>query len=209
MDIRQLVLTTSLVACGLFAAPSWANLIVNGGFEDPLVTNSGPPPGLGFDYLSGNQIPGWTITSNHEPLFNTSYNPVGGGSQALQLESLSPVLQSFGTSAGQLYQLSFDLAAYNMNDVAVQIAPLEIIVDGLTANLVGTDAAYVTHTLLFTATGPSTTLSFRNAGAFGVNFPQIDDVSVVAVGAVPEPGSLALLGVSLAAFAFGWGRRKA
>jgi hypothetical protein len=204
MKIKQLALTIPLVF-GLASSPAWAELIVNGGFEAPLVTSSGPPPGLGFDYKTGTQITGWTITGAQEPLFNTIYQPVGGGNQALQLESLSPVFQTFGTTPGQAYVLTFDLAAYNMRDTPLQLAPLQVIVDGVTANFIGTDLAYALQTVPFIATGPSTTVSFRNTGAFGVNFPQIDDVSVVTA-AAPEPGSLALLGLALAAF--GFARRK-
>ena len=207
MQIKQLALTTFFLACGLAATPSSAELIVNGGFEAPLVTSSGPPPGLGFDYRTGSDIPGWLITGAKEPQFNTTYNPVGGGTQALQLESLDPILQTFLTTPGQLYQLSFDLSAYTNNDLLLDLAPTQVVVGGVTANFVGTDLAYVTHTLFFTATAATTTLSFENTGAFGVNFPQIDDVSVVAVRAVPEPGSLALLGIAVAGVAV-FRRRK-
>jgi len=207
MQIKQLVLTTSFLACSLASAPTWAELIVNGGFETPPVTSSGPPPGLGFDYKTGTQITGWTITGAKEPLFNATYQPVGGGTQSLQLESVSPLTQTFATTPGQLYLLTFDLAAYNMLDTAPQIAPLEVIVAALTANFIGNDLAYVTQTLPFVATGTSTTLSFRNAGAFGTNFPQIDDVSVVAA-AAPEPGSLALLGITVVALGFARRRKQ-
>jgi hypothetical protein len=175
-----------------------AELIVNGGFEAPLVTEAGPPPGLGFDYRTGNQITGWVITGAKEPQFNTNYNPVGGGNQAVQLESVDPFTQTFATTAGQLYKLSFDLSAYTNNNASLDLAPMQVAVAGQTFDFIGTDAAYVTHTLLFNAIGASTTLSFENTGAFAVNFPQIDDVSVVAV---PEPGSLALLGLGFAALA--------
>jgi hypothetical protein len=206
MQLKQLALTISVLACGLATTPTSAELIVNGGFEAPLVTNSGPPPGLGFDYKTGTQITGWTITGAKEPLFNTIYQPVGGGNQALQLESLFSVFQTFATTAGQAYVLTFDLAAYNMRDRLLQIAPLEVIVDGVTANFIGDDFAYVTETVPFTATGASTTVSFRNTGLFGVNFPQIDDVSVVA--AVPEPASVALLGIGFAALGLTRRRKK-
>ena len=197
-----------LAAAGVVASADLrAELIVNGGFEAPLVTSSGPPPGLGFDYRTGADITGWLITGPKEPQFDTTYNPVGGGNQALQLESLDPVLQTFATTPGQLYQLIFDLSAYTNNDALLNIAPLQVVVAGVTADFVGTDLSYVTHSLFFTASGASTTLSFENTGAFGVNFPQIDDVSVLAA-AVPEPNSVALLGFGLVVFALNWRRRR-
>ena len=206
MRSLRFALSTALVLCGFASAPSSAELIVNGGFEAPLVTNSGPPPGFGFDYRTGSDILGWLITGPKEPQFNASYNPVGGGLQALQLESVDPILQTFTTTPGQLYRLSFDLSAYTNNDALLDLAPLQVVVGGVTANFVGTDLSYLTHTVLFTASAATTTLSFENIGAFGVNYPQIDNVSVAAV---PEPGSLALVGLSLAAFALRLRRKKA
>jgi hypothetical protein len=177
--------------------PASAGLI-NGGFETPIVTDSGPPAGLGFDYVSGGALTGWLITGPKEVLFNTKYNPVAGGNQALQLESLSPILQTFATTPGQLYQLFFDLAAYDLNKLAPQVAPLEVIVDGVTGHFIGSNLAYAPFSLLFTASGSSTTLSFRNEGTFGGNFPEVDNASVAeVVRTVSEPHPFWLLSIGL------------
>lgn len=205
MHIKH-VLAIIIAVCGLAPALSSANLIVNGDFETPLVTNSGPPAGLGFDYRTGTQITGWTITGPKEVQFTSQYQPVGGGNQSVQLESLSPFTQSFATTPGQLYKLTFDLGAWDMNDLVTQSSSLRVDLGVISADYVGSDTAYVTYALLFTANNASTTLSFENLGPFGASYPQLDDVSVEAV---PEPGSIALLGAALAAFGLSRRRKKA
>jgi len=73
------------ILCTLFLGSAQANLIVNGGFEDPVVADNPPQ----YVYQSGNELPGWTIFSSvprgivH---FNTGYAHVTEGSQAVQLE---------------------------------------------------------------------------------------------------------------------------
>ena len=68
--------------------------------------------------------------------------------------------------------------------------------------VVGVDplaSAWTLHSLLFTATGSTTRLGFWSLnGANGTVFgPMLDGVSVERVASVPEPGTLALIGLGL------------
>ena len=83
---------------------------------------------------------------------------------------------------------------------------LEVTSRNVNNTLYGTGTNYVSQSWLFTATSASTMLSFKNVGATGTPYPQIDNVSVTTV---PAPGTYAMLLAGLAAVGFVAKRRGA
>jgi hypothetical protein len=62
-------------------------------------------------------------------------------------------------------------------------------------------------TTSFTASGSTTTIDFLNGDPGTDNTNGLDNVSINATSAVPEPGSVALLGSALGVMAF-WSRKR-
>jgi hypothetical protein len=188
------VLSFAIVA---FIAPlsAVANSIVNGGFETPVVTSSS-----GYEYRTGSSIDSWNIVtfgtgSNVGELqFNATYHPVDAGLQSLQMVTPADyIYQSFATSVGTLYHVSFDLSAYDSNGGILGVS-----VGGPFQDFIGTSAFYTSYSFDFTATALTSTLTFRNDGT-NIQFPHFDNV-VVNAAAVSDAGStFSLLSLALVA----------
>src|SRR5450755_4705215 len=87
-----------------------ADLVTNGSFETPIVATA-----IGYEHRNGSELPGWTIFSTYlgTVQFNTTYDPVTNGSQAVQIEVPGDwISQTFATLAGAGYRLSFDMSAF-------------------------------------------------------------------------------------------------
>jgi hypothetical protein len=187
----------------VFIAPTSAvaNLIVNSGFDTPVVTSPS-----GYEYRTGSSIDNWNIVtfgsgSNvGEVQFNATYHPVGAGFQSLQMVTPADyIYQSFATSVGTLYHVSFDLSAYDSNGGILGVS-----VGGPFQDFTGTNAFYTSYSFDFTATALTSTLTFRDDGTFNsrgeaFQFPHFDNV-VVNAAALPDAGStFSLLSLALAA----------
>lgn len=176
----------------LAAAPVSANLIVNGGFEQPDV------PTGNWQYFSSAAVDGWE-GDNIEIWDNYGGVSAYEGSQFAELNahpysgSEFGIFQNFATTIGQSYDLSFAYRARQSNSESFDVS----VTPGMTWNLddhvVG---AWSIFSGSFVASSELTTLTFTSVipetGTVG-NF--LDDVKVTA--SVPEPGSIALLGLSL------------
>lgn len=172
------------------AAHAAPNLLVNGSFEAPAIT----PTTAEYNHVANGSLTGWTVAGHDVVLFNATYATNVGdhtpsdGAQALQLEYFGDsIAQTFATTVGQSYLLSYDVSAY------AAAAPLSVTVGGASDSLSGTLPGWTAHTLAFTATAASTTLTFTNTGgtpgSYGT-YPHLDNVSVTAV---PEPETYAML----------------
>ncbi len=192
MKTKLLGLVASLTLFGAIS-PASANLIVNGSFED------GVDPGGSFKTIFGvdtTSITGWTVGDNSID-YISGYWKAGQGARSLDLSGndLGSVSQSFKTTIGKLYTVSFLLAGNpdggpfpKTVDVSVGTAfnktfdfPFPGGTLGTLANMNWTPISFT-----FTANSNSELLKFAsvtcatgpNACAFG---PALDAVSVSAV----------------------------
>lgn len=177
------------------AATGRANLIVNGGFEDPVIAGSYQTFGL-----NSTDITGWLVTDSDVDISHeiTPY----AGSQFLALDGGEPgaIAQSFATTAGMQYTLSFYYTYQPL--IGLTSADANVAVNG-SASLLDVDfnsqspASWALFTQNFVADSNTTTLTFTSLDAPG--FPTglvgmaIDEVSVAPV---PEPATIGLAAVS-------------
>jgi len=206
--VRKIFFGAMLAA---FSAVSFsANLIINGGFEDPTGTAIGG--GGGWKYYSSSDVPGWDGSNielwgtlgieSYEGKYHAELNAHGQSDNGVDPWSIS---QTFATTKGQTYNLFFAYGA-RLGSATDSNEAFRVDVDGLgftlTDHIVG---AWSTYSGSFVADGDFATLKFSSVAqdewTYG-NF--LDDVSVTAT---PIPGSLTLLTLGLAGL--GAVRRKA
>lgn len=207
MSERRMRVGLSALVFGLFAGVAQANLLSDGGFEQPLV-----PTGLGGAtiFSVGSVIAGdWQVVgsaSGNVAISQANYfggaNIAEEGIQLLDLtgntdnNAATGVEQAFSTTAGLPYLLSFYLGTFNtalypfsgdasavvkLNGTAVQTATNSDASSG-TSEV----PDWKLFSYAFTATGSSTTLDIINNTAAGVGFAGLDNVSV---SQVPEPSA--------------------
>lgn len=187
----------------LTAAISHANSIQNGSFEAPGFSPLDP-----FNSLPAGStaIDGWVTIDNGADWHNEiQFSPAHDGNYVVDLsynDLPGGISQSFATTIGQSYLLSFAMAGPNVagfedpRSLSVEVAGLsqtftQDVSDPL--NLV-----WGSKSLLFTANDTSTTLSFHGGTTGQYWGALIDSVSVVPT-SVPEASStivLALIGVA-------------
>jgi hypothetical protein len=192
-----------------------ANLITNGSFESGTYTlgsdgTAGLPVGSTF-------ITGWTVIGNSIAAVGTPNNATilaEDGTRSLDLtgyEDAPPhggVTQSIPTTPGGRYSLSFWIG--EQNDVSDLIGPVGITASAgpasgnFTNTLSASGQQWEQFSLTFTASSASTLISLTGFSTAGGDYIGLDNVSV---SAVPEPASLALIGIP-AAMALMRRRRK-
>ena len=204
---------TVLAAAALLAASSFAqaaNLLTNGGFEASTSPTATPPGWFNIGHSDGVITYAAFGTPPYEGVnyydlggFGDANGPIGDG-----------IAQSFATTAGQAYLVTFGLSGENLSGN-----------ETLTASAAGVSVDYLlipdgsgtfqrpfaTKTFGFVATSALTTLSFvHTLGQGGNNDPLIDGVIVDAnVAAVPEPETYALMLLGLGAVGLSIKRRRA
>lgn len=193
-----------LAACSTAAAPAHANLIVNPSFEEGDFGGS-----LSFRRLDAGSdaLTGWTIGGIAVDWHNSvEMRFPHSGDKVIDLHldgaagTQGTLSQSFSTTAGQVYELSFFLAGPGGNfgfpdprSVVVDLAGMQQTFSSPAS--LHTDIQWFNHKMRFTAVSTTTMLTFSSPQN-GVGFwgPLLDDVSVTAV---PEPGSLVLAALGL------------
>ena len=221
------------VAASLLVAVSSAhaqNLLTNGSFETPTV-----PPGGFTTFPAGSAlIPGWTVfgpAGTDVAIVSTTFSQNGvsfvaqEGVQWLDLTGLNSnstegVSQAVATTPGNQYQLSLHVGNTTGGGIFGTTSTVNVSLNGIPTFIDVNDTVspttlnweLFTHT--FIATGASTTLGFQNGDPSNDNSNGLDNVILLDLGpavvpGVPEPGTLALLGIGLAAFGIARGRRKA
>lgn len=179
----------------------------NGSFE------VGTDPGAGFIPLSAGDadISDWTIGGAGVDYIG-GYWEAAEGERSVDLSNLAAgwVEQTFDTTAGELYEVLFDLAGNPEGGPTIKSLMVTAGADsaGYSFDITGkTNASmgWETKVFSFTALGASSTLRFTSLDEtpFG---PAIDNVRVAVV---PEPASLAMAGIGALAVTVLARRRRA
>lgn len=186
----------------LFAtgAAQAANLIHDGGFELPVVTN-----GNGDFYATGTKLSQWTVvgaTGNVEVVDGSlvyggfTFN-ARGGKQWLDLtgntQTATGVSQHFTTTPGTSYTLKFSVGSvydtsgqYGTNSTISVFNGTTLLTTVVGNGVAGTtNMHWTTFTVPFTASATKTTLSFINGDPPTDSICGLDDVSVVPAAAKP------------------------
>jgi len=200
---RRWALCAALLAMFLTAGAR-ADLIVNGSFEDPVVTGN-------FNTVTS--LPGWIIAAGSVNIGTASVDQIhyywqpAVGLQSIDLDGTSAdgneaarIYQDIATVPGQSYLLTFALAgnpdsgpAVKTVDVSAGTAAQTFTFD--TTGKSKSNMGWTYHALPFTATGVTTQIQFDST-TYGYYGPALDAVSVVPV---PIPAaawsSLAMFGL--------------
>ncbi|WP_375329225.1 choice-of-anchor C family protein [Microcystis sp. BLCC-F210] len=166
-----------------------ANLVQNGSFETANVNPGASFIGLG---AGSTAITGWTVSQGSIDYIGALWQ-ASNGSRSLDLsgENAGGIKQTFNTTVGKTYRVTFDLAG-NPN-TSPTIKQMRISAAGSSANfsfdITGkstTNMGWLSKSWDFTANSTTTTLEFISlTNSFAG--PALDNVSVIAV---PEPSSM-------------------
>jgi hypothetical protein len=186
-----------VAALSLTSTAQAANLITNGGFEDPVITS-----GFVNFVAPSTGITGWTVQTNSVDIVSNTFGaPAFEGTQFLDLVgfgSTGGVAQSIATVAGTRYKLSF---AYSHNSFGgLSSASADVTVAGIGSLL----ATSITHSTgsppnldwklfsgSFVADAPTALLLFNETSGGGNAGVLFDAVSISA--AVPEAATWAMM----------------
>lgn len=227
--LRAAVLAGAFLALVVFAQSTRADLIQNGGFEQPPVPGTYPqlldvPGGSGL-------ITGWTTLGNDVLLIGNSYSEPGNGvtfnaqsgNQSLDITGVGNtgptdgITQTVnGTTAGQAYTLTFWVgkATSNLTSDTIYVGPASVglKIDGgavmtfTNSNSTPGAVNWQQFSIQFVATGSSTAITFLNETPVGTNYAGLDGVTL---NAVPEPGPLTLCAAGLPLFlGISWFRNR-
>lgn len=216
-----------LIAIAALALASFAssgarasNLLINGDFESSPVIGSIP---VGWTALST------SVAGNVQLLQGSSYIPccgVSGSAGALANYFVSfgagdtsnaggVLAQSFGTTAGSSYNVSFDLGA--LGSSASQTFQIELINVSDSATLTtqtftvsgnnNLDTTFAPFGFSFSASGSSTEIAFQDLSPTASIDGILDNASVTA--AVPEPATWAMMILGFLSVGFAAYRRRA
>lgn len=200
-----------LISAVAVLAPAVACAVpfTNGSFESATVN---PGPSFTTLYASSTQITGWKVTTGSVD-YVAGWAPADG-QRSLDLNGLSigSITQTFDTTSGERYGVTFSLAGNpDRTTPCCGGAANSPIVKTLTVSAGGQSASYsfdvtgLTTTSMgwtdrlfeFVAVSPSTTLSFSSTTSDCCWGPALDNVRVMSLTAVPESPTASLFGIAL------------
>lgn len=202
--------TLAAVAIGLISTTASAQIVTNGGFEAPVITdpccNTVPPDSL----------PGWIATPNVNVVNGTFDSTAGNlayqGNQYLDLVGQGgsgSISQTLSLTPGQLYSLTFAYSHNLFDPAEATSASALVTIDGFaaifshdTGNTSNLDWQIFSGS--FVATGPDT-LNFTNISGGPNEGVLLDAISVAAV---PEPATWAMMLLGFAGIGFAMRRRR-
>lgn len=181
-----------ILGLAIAAPTAQANLVSNGGFEQPGTLAAAP----GYQYLPNNDtsVTGWTSISDNvgEESYLMNKNRSNGSYLArvyqdtygLALNNGNAIQTSVELTAGNTYDLSFVAKANNTGT-----APLEVSIGGFTSSFANTtDFTTFQYQFTATATDPTAILKFFNPLATGGN--RIWNLDAVNLQPVPLPAAV-------------------
>lgn len=198
-SFKKILTVAAFAALSVSAAQ--ANLIVNGGFESNYQA-----PGTWNVYSS---LTGWTGGAGGIELRNNNAGTAYEGSNFVELDTYYNSLASqVVTTTGEHYTLSFAYApraGVGSASNGIEVWWNSMLVGTFTGSGIGaSDNVWGIYSIDVEGTAPSSTLEFRAVGTSDGLGGSLDAVSLE----IPEPSSLALLGLALGGLGF-FSRRKA
>ena len=186
------ILPLALALTALFAVPASADIVINGGFEDPGLQSHS------YSYL--HSIPGWTLASG--PAIEVQNHVAGSpfaGRQFVELDSSanSSMYQDLSTVVGRTYELSFAYSArpgVAANSTGIDVSWAGSSVASLALSGIGFhDTSWHVYTYDIKADSTTTRLQFS---ATGISDSYGGYLDAVKVSAVPEPSVMALSSIA-------------
>lgn len=194
-----------------------AQSLVNGSFETASANNTAPSVVQTFTLGVGSTaINGWTVIGDDIAWIGGAQFGLSAsaGNKFLDLTNVQAgapfggVEQTVGTVPGTIYTLSFDLGSSSAYGIPSAIDASVLVVNVGTQTQTFTSTAsgannWQSYAMNFTAANPTTTI--RLVGSAGRDYVGLDNVAVTAV---PEPGTWAMMLAGMAAVGSVASRRR-
>jgi hypothetical protein len=184
---------TAALSCVALATPAAAQQVTNGGFENGNLT-------------------GWTVVGDHTSAAGTGfdgYAPHTGDYFAAlgDTSGTGSLSQVLSTVAGETYTLSYYLASSGDQNTSFSTLWNGQTLSGSALTNPNSFGSYTLFSFLVTGTG-SDTLTFRATDV--PSYMALDDVSITpnGTGAVPEPGTWAMMLVGFAGIGLALRRKR-
>lgn len=194
-QLKNLAILLPLLTMTLHAN---AGLLLNGSFEEHSMQSKR------YQMLNDSSVSGWSSAKNKIELWHKNFLNVQAvdGNTIVELNNFSSdtLFQEFDTVIGQLYEITFNYRARANNQ-----EQFEVYVQSISGSDVGMISrqmvddhivgSWSEKTIRFVGQSTRTRLSFSSlSGTSGSVGNLLDNVDVRAI---PEPGSIALLGIGL------------